>query len=142
MVRIDRLTHETFPVFCRDHGLKCTAQRLAVFSAIRLSRSHPSVDETWDMVRKEIPTVTRTSVYRILNEFADVGLLARMDAFSAARYDTSTAPHAHFICTRCGAVFDYPMPGGIVLPEGMPKVRHHVELRVQGLCAKCAAASI
>jgi len=131
------LTIEAFPAFCREHGLKCTAQRLAVFAAVRASRSHPSVNETLERVRKTLPTVTRDSVYRILNEFSAQGLLTRMDALSAARYDTRLGPHAHFICEVCGCVTDYPLPEGLSLPKGMPKDRRHVELRVTGICEKC-----
>jgi len=131
------LTREAFPAFCRAHGLKCTAQRMAVFDAVRLSTRHPSVDETWETVKKQIVTITRDSVYRILNEFAALGLLTRLDALSAARYDTWMGPHAHFICEACGAIVDYPLPEGLSLPTGMPRERHHIELRVSGLCGKC-----
>ena len=45
----------------------------------------------------------RDSVYRILNDFATIGLIARLDALSAERYDTCRGPHAHFICEVCGS---------------------------------------
>ena len=137
MEKTNVLTAERFPAFCRAHGLKCTAQRMAVFAAVRLSRKQPSVDEAWELARRSIPTLTRTSVYRILNELADLGLLTRLDAFSAARYDTCLGPHAHFICEVCGAITDYPMPAGLDLPPGMPSERHHLELRVSGVCDRC-----
>lgn len=89
-------------------------------------------------VRKTVPTITRDSVYRILNEFSACGLIARLDALSAARYDTWIGPHAHFICECCGEVIDYPMPTGIQLPAALPIERHHLELRVTGLCDDCA----
>jgi len=138
MEMMEEITSDAFPAFCREHGLKCTAQRLAVFNAVRGSRRHPSVDETLAKVRKPVPTVTRDSVYRILNEFAELGLLTRMDALSSARYDTVLGPHAHFICEVCGSITDYPLPKGLSLPSGMPKEQHHVELRVTGLCPACA----
>ena len=138
MQMLKELTRDAFVAFCRVHGLKCTAQRLAVFSAIRLSRQHPSVDVTLQAVRKTLPTVTRDSVYRILNEFAAHGLVSRMDALASARYDTCVAPHAHFICEVCGRISDYPIPAGFVLPAGMPGEQHHVEIRVTGVCNNCA----
>ncbi len=128
---------EEFRAFCQKRGLKCTAQRMAVFSAVRLSRHHPSVDATWQKVKRLIPTLTRASVYRILNEFADLGLLTRLDALSGARYDTLLGPHAHFICEVCGSITDYPLPEGLSVPEGMPSERHHCELRVSGVCDAC-----
>ena len=90
------LTMEEFPAFCNEKGMTCTALRMAMFSALR-ERRHPSVDEIWGLVKRTLPTVTRDSVYWILNEFSGHGLLARLDALSAARYDTCTEPHAHFV---------------------------------------------
>ncbi len=142
MQRLNELTMDAFPAFCRKHGLKCTAQRLAVFSAVRLLARHPSVDETLSEVRKNLPTVTRDSVYRILNEFVSLGLLSRLDALSAARYDTWTGPHAHFICEVCGRITDYPLPEGLSLPSGMPPDPRHIELRVTGVCEQCARKTI
>lgn len=131
------LTCDAFPAFCRAHGLKCTAQRLAVFAAVRTSTRHPSVDETLATVRKTLPTVTRDSVYRILNEFATLGIISRLDALSAARYDTCLKPHAHFICEVCGNVTDYPLPKDLPIPDGMPQEMRHIELRVTGICDTC-----
>ncbi len=137
---IRHVTAAEFPAFCRGRGLKCTAQRAAVFAAVQSHSGHPSVDEIWSEVRRTVRTITRESVYRILNEFAEFGLVGRLDALAAARYDCSTAPHAHFICARCGAVADYPMPAGLKLPTGMPSDRRLVELRVTGICEACRAA--
>jgi len=137
MNKTKELTANTFPAFCREHGLKCTAQRLAVFAALRGAMGHPSVDETWATVKKTVPTVTRDSVYRILNDFAAIGLVARLDALSAARYDTRLGPHAHFICEVCGSVTDYSLPATFPIPSGMPREQHHLELRVTGICDNC-----
>ncbi len=131
------MTSDEFPAFCRGRALKCTAQRLAVFAAVRAAQGHPSVDEIWQAVRASLPTVTRESVYRILNEFASVGLVGRLDALTSARYDRSSAPHAHFICEVCGRIDDYPMPMGWRLPAKMAGEAKHVELRVTGVCPVC-----
>lgn len=137
MANAIELTVGDFPAFCRRLGVKCTAQRIAVFEAIRGVASHPSVDETWAKVRRQIPTLTRDSVYRILNEFARIGLIARLDSLNSARYDTCVGPHAHFICEVCGEIRDYPLPESLQLPAGMPAERHHLELRVSGICDRC-----
>ncbi len=137
--QIQNLTTEQFVAICREQGLKCTSQREAVFDALQKAIGHPTVDEIWLTVRQQIQTVTRETVYRILNEFAVIGLIGRLDALAAARYDTCTAPHAHFICERCGVVIDYPLPKSLKLPVGMPADPSHVELRVTGLCETCRA---
>lgn len=49
------LTMEEFPAFCHEKGMKCTAQRMALFSALRERRLHPSVDEIWGLVKRTLP---------------------------------------------------------------------------------------
>ena len=137
MKKTEELTIGEFPAFCRAHGLKCTAQRVAVFTAVRRSRNHPSVDEVWERAKRSVPTLTRTSIYRILNELSELGLLTRLDALSAARYDTSCEPHAHFICEVCGSVTDHRLSADFALPDGIRGELHHLELRVTGICDKC-----
>ena len=135
---IEQLTTETFPAFCRERGLKCTAQRIAVLAAVlRVMGRHPSVDGIWEAVKKSIPTVARESVYRILNEFDALGIVARLDSLSAARYDTSCEPPAHFICEVCGSVTDHRLSADFALPDGIRGELHHLELRVTGICDKC-----
>lgn len=126
-----------FPAFCRERGLKCTAQRMAVFASVRTAAGHPSVDGTWLSVKETLPTITRESVYRILNEFASLDLIERLDSLGSARYDLNTAPHAHFICERCGAIIDYPMPANFAPPEGIEGESRHFELRITGVCKEC-----
>ena len=70
MLSIRDLSSASFPAYCRAHGLKCTAQRLVVFNVLHKDNTHPSVDDVWHTVRAQLPTITRESVYRILNEFA------------------------------------------------------------------------
>ena len=101
------------------------------------------MDEILATVKKTVPTVTRDSVYRILNDFAAIGLIARLDALSAARYDTSLGPHAHFICRICGAVSDInwlELPAD-TLSEVEQQTGSKVEdcrIAVTGVCADCA----
>lgn len=137
MASIKEMNQDAFPAFCREHGFKCTAQRMAVFASVRAAIGHPSVDETWVSVKRVLPTITRESVYRILNEFASVDLIGRLDSLASARYDTNAKPHAHFICERCGCIIDYPMPEGIALPAGVNGESHHLELRITGICESC-----
>lgn len=131
-----------FAAICRRNGWKLTPQRTAVYDFISNNLTHPRVDEVWKHVKKALPSVTRESVYRILNEFAERGLLHRMDHINSARYDSQTGPHGHFICERCGKVVDFSLPELPVLPddETFGTVRN-VELRLNGICINCQIKS-
>ena len=126
---------------CQRNGWKCTSQRLAVYSFVDENYTHPGVDEVWQHVKKSLPTVTRESVYRILNEFAERGIIQRLDLIDSARYDCQTGPQGHFICEVCGEITDFAFPEGALSSADTPsgEVRH-IELRLSGICGKCGQA--
>lgn len=127
-----------FRDICRRNGWKCTAQRLAVYNGIYENYTHPDVDDIWAQVKQNLPTVTRESIYRILNEFADCGIISRLDHMVGARYDFQTEPHGHFICEKCGNISDF-----VIAPEmdiaaiPLPGESRHIEVRITGICDKC-----
>ncbi len=131
---------EIFSALCKRFNWKCTPQRLAVYDCIHDNRRHPDVDTIWQKVRLQLPTVTRESVYRILNEFAGNGLIWRLDNIGSARYDSNPSPHGHFICEECGAIADFPLNGD---PQNFPGTAdipgtiRHMEVRFTGLCPEC-----
>ena len=129
---------ENFAHICRHFKWKCTPQRLAVYECVRHDHCHPDVDSVWAAVRSKLPTVTRESVYRILNEFAAHNLIWRLDHVSSARYDSNTMPHGHFICENCGSIADFALDDNLAAFAGnVPGLVRHMEIRFTGLCEKC-----
>ena len=136
---MNKTRHQQFKEICREFGWKCTAQRLAVFSIVHENYSHPGVDDIWAEVRKTMPSVTRESVYRILTEFSGRGLVHRLDHIDTARYDWQVGPHGHFICTRCGAIQDFPLSKAIAVPpKAFDGDVDHMEIRLCGICSQCS----
>lgn len=134
--------YKTFRQLCQAHACRCTPQRLAVYSYIKDNRTHPDVNRIWEKVRRSIPTITRESVFRILMELADFGVINRMDKITDARFDGRVSDHGHLICERCGSVEDFDLPCESFLPSEMHGfTTRHTELRISGLCASCAAAA-
>ncbi len=137
---MDNAKKDMFTALCRRFNWKCTPQRLAVYDCVHNNRMHPDVDTVWQQVRLQLPTVTRESVYRILNEFAGHGLIWRLDNISSARYDSNPAPHGHFICENCGNISDFPLSGKPEKFSGsteIPGTVRHMEVRFTGLCPEC-----
>lgn len=129
---------QEFAKICRLNGWRCTSQRLAVYEFIDGNYSHPDVDIVWNHVKKTLLTVTRESIYRILNEFAATGILHRLDHLDSARYDSQTCPHGHFICEKCGKITDFALPDNTILPANpVAGKANHIELRISGVCEKC-----
>ncbi len=135
---MEKLQQKNFVRLCRRFKWKCTPQRLAVYECVCDNRCHPDVDSVWAEVRSKLPTMTRESVYRILNEFAGHGIIWRLDHVSSARYDSNTHPHGHFICESCGEIADFSLDKDVAAFAGdVPGKVLHMELRFTGLCEKC-----
>lgn len=132
-----------FIELCAKNGCRCTPQRLAVYRYICGNRNHPDVDTIWNDLKKEMPFITRESVFRILNELSQMGIIYRMDKIVNAHFDGSADSHGHFICESCGAIRDFETPACFsMIPEDCHFQVNHVEVRVSGLCPECAARVI
>jgi Fe2+ or Zn2+ uptake regulation protein len=91
----------------RDHGLRVTAQRLAVFRAVTDS-PHASADSVVEAVRGEIGWISVQAVYDALAVLTDAGLLRRIQpAGSPARYEGRVGDnHHHLVCRVCDRMVD------------------------------------
>ena len=122
-----------------------TRQRRVVYEAIKSTRTHPTADWIFDRVRAEMPKISLGTVYRNLSVLKDEGTVREIyGSDRRAHYDADLSPHAHFICTECGQIWDV---------FGVPEVdwRRHKELvgcevteqrlDFQGRCAACSMAA-
>jgi Fur family transcriptional regulator, ferric uptake regulator len=131
----------------RASGLRVTASRIAVLQSLHrhaTPRAHGEIAEElapegWD----------RATVYRILTDFAEAGLVRRADLgdhvwrFELLRAETKheSAAHPHFLCNSCGDVTCLPDESVRVAPaRGAPKAmrKKGLEIQVRGVCDRCA----
>jgi Fe2+ or Zn2+ uptake regulation protein len=130
-------------------GRRVTRQRLAVLSAVdRLP--HATADDAAAAVRAGLPHITVQSVYVILADLTEIGLLRRIEApHSPARYETRVGDnHHHAICTGCGRIEDVDCAVGhapCLTPDWSPGARRMTiqiaEVMYQGLCDDCRSAA-
>ena len=129
-----------------DDILNANAQ--AVLETLRGSTSHPTAQEVYDEVRRVRPKIGLATVYRILRQLAEQGVIKVWGYGSeSARYDARTHRHDHAFCIECGALLDVPVE--IELPRaelekaaratGMEIGSH--EVRIYGRCTSCQARS-
>lgn len=127
-------------------GLRMTPQRAVLLRALSQARTHPTADELYRQVRRELPSVSHATVYRNLQELVKAGLIAPLErAGAAVQYDANPDDHHHFICTRCGAVRDIYLKDveyaiDSARPGDRPSRVDRVELQLHGICARCARA--
>lgn len=87
--------------FLKAHGLRATAQRLAVHDAM-LALGHASADQVADhILAAGDKPITVSSVYNILSHFTSLGLYAiRPTTGSKMVFDINTKDHIHLYDTR------------------------------------------
>jgi Fur family peroxide stress response transcriptional regulator len=119
-----------------------TPQRLAVLADLESRRDHPTAEQIYQEVQRQMPAISFNTVYKTLEVFCQKGLVIKVNPLhEVARYDIDTKHHAHLICRNCHAIVDLteeavPAP---TLPEearGGFKVEQH-SLIFWGLCPRC-----
>jgi len=131
----------TFEEECRRRGLRVTNQRREIFKAVASSRRHPSAEEVVAQVRHKLSNVSLDTVYRTLSSLEKMELLIRVGTPAKERFDGDLRPHAHFICSRCGEVYDifYNLDHMCLpLQEAFScgDVRQ-INLQYKGICKRC-----
>jgi Fur family peroxide stress response transcriptional regulator len=125
-------------------GLRMTPQRLVLLRALSQTRTHPTADELYRQVQRQLPNVSQATVYRNLQELVRARLIATLErAGSAVQYDANPDDHHHFVCTRCGAVSDIYLKDVAYAVDAArsmttPSSIDRAELQLHGVCARCA----
>ena len=70
-----------------------TFQKTAVFEMLQEMHDHPSADRVYERVRERYPNISRSTVYRILNQLAERGAVYKVMMPGAAdRFDFNNVP--------------------------------------------------
>ncbi|MBI4730217.1 MAG: transcriptional repressor [Acidobacteria bacterium] len=90
----------------RSHGLRRTPQRQATLEAIAELSGHATAEQIAERVRRRLPTVSASTVYRTLGSLERVGALCHAHlGHTASVYHVGRAGlHQHLVCERCGAL--------------------------------------
>jgi len=127
---------------CRAKGIPCTRQRLAILEAVLEGADHPTADAVHARVARRIRSLSRTTVYRVLEELAEMGLITKAShPGKAVRYDRRTDLHHHLVCLRCNSIVDISDDrlDAVRVPDtsryGFEVTSFQVQLR--GLCSAC-----
>lgn len=122
---------------------KRSAQREKTLELLRSTKEHPTASWLYDRLKVDFPDLSLGTVYRNLGILREQGLLTVLPSGSTYdRFDADTKPHYHFVCERCGAVEDLPLPVDAEIERraaeasGHRVTGHRVE--VFGLCARCS----
>ena len=83
-----------------------TSQKSLIFGYLKSVKTHPTAETVHKEVKKKIPGISQSTVYRVLNNFKDKGEILAIDTKDNVHFDADVSDHAHFICEKCGQVYD------------------------------------
>lgn len=128
---------------CKKNKLSLTVQRRAILENLSSRTDHPTADQIYAAIQGRISGISRTTVYRVLETFVQLGLARKISNPEAkARFDADTGRHHHAICINCEEVADIYCEelNNISIPDVGPDF-HIVDYSVNftGLCRRCSA---
>jgi Fur family ferric uptake transcriptional regulator len=142
--RRSRLTNDELADRLRQAGQRVTSQRLVILGALQTGE-HIGADDLLTRIERQLPAVNRSTVYRTLELFRDLGLVSETDLGGGVRQFELIAEdrHHHLICHGCGAIAEFedtiltPLRQALAKQYGFTAAVDH--LAVFGWCADCAA---
>jgi Fe2+ or Zn2+ uptake regulation protein len=138
-----------FDGLLRRLRLKVTLRRLAVLEVMAGEATFLSAEEIWGKARGRISTIGLPTVYRILEELATSGMVARVIHNGRQLYYyfcPNEKHHHHFVCVSCRKVEDIDF---CVADDFEQEVAERIKgtlfshiIQLQGLCRQCTDGGV
>jgi Fur family transcriptional regulator, ferric uptake regulator len=130
-----------------DAGHRVTRQRSLILEAVCAAEGHTPLGEIYLRVQKADRSVDRSTVYRALRLFVDLGLVVAADTGDGETYYeiAKPEPHHHLVCRQCGSEREigdaalHAMFDEIAVRHGFRVETDHLVLF--GVCAICSSTN-
>jgi len=97
----------------KEAGLKVTSPRLKILSLLQLPQNqHLSAEDLYKKLLEQGDEVGVATVYRVLNQFDDAGIVTRhhFEGGKSVFELTHKEHHDHLVCLKCGEVIEFNDP--------------------------------
>ncbi len=125
--------------FLKAHGIKPSYQRVKIYEFLMNTVEHPTVENIYNALNGDIPTLSKTTVYNTLKTFIEkeIAMVITIDE-NETRFDADTSLHGHFKCEVCNSVYDFDVKIDDVNQEALEgfEVREK-QMFYYGICKKC-----
>jgi len=123
----------------KNSNIRLSHQRLKVLEYLDNNRIHPTVDQIYNGLHDEIPTLSKTTIYNTLNTLIEAGLVKIITIEdNEARYDINTDLHGHFKCKACGNIYDFEIDMDSFKIKGLDGFKVFTrDVYYSGICSKC-----
>ncbi|WP_300356777.1 Fur family transcriptional regulator [Fusobacterium sp.] len=125
--------------YLKENGIKPSYQRMKIYEFLLKNRIHPTVDTIYKALNKEIPTLSKTTVYNTLNLFLEKKIInIVVIEENETRYDAYLKLHGHFKCEKCGNIYDIEMENSNLELSGLEGFEiNEKHIYFKGVCKDC-----
>ena len=135
---------DSFSEDLNNAGLRSTLPRLRILKILEESSvRHLSVEDVYDELRQENQAVSLATIYRVLSQFVDAGLVVRhqFEGNKAIYELNDDEHHDHMVCLKCGTVIEF-MDQKIEVLQKQVADEHEFEMQdhsltLFGICKFC-----
>ena len=122
--------------------MRFSHQRERIYQAVKQSKLHPTANMVYDELKADMPRLSLGTVYRNLNQMADMGRLRKIPLpDGSCRFDGTIGAHSHIVCDQCGCVADVMLPTLSELEEAIKKetafTLSSYDVVMHGRCQAC-----
>ena len=86
--------------------MKQTIQKQAILMFLKETRIHPTAEQVYGEVKKQIPNISLGTVYRNLHLLVEGGEIKEIKSGSKVRFDGQELNHQHLIDKKTGEIYD------------------------------------
>jgi Fe2+ or Zn2+ uptake regulation protein len=80
---------------------------MVILAALEQDHTHPTAEHLYDMLHRDLPSLSLSTVYQTLDVFIRTGLCRRVGGLGdRLRVDGTPQDHDHAVCRMCRAIFD------------------------------------
>ncbi|MEL7565874.1 MAG: Fur family transcriptional regulator [Dehalobacterium sp.] len=101
-------TLERFSDILKKNDIRISHQRVKMLQYLANNLCHPTAEKILSGIKKELPTLSKSTVYKTLNAFVEAKILREITIEdNEIRYEYNLIDHGHFKCEKCGSIYDF-----------------------------------
>jgi Fur family peroxide stress response transcriptional regulator len=133
---------EDFKKELKMKNIRLSYQRLKVLEYLTRNQCHPTVDKIFTDLQKDIPTLSKTTIYNTLRILVEAGLVRIITIEdNETRYDIIVENHGHFKCESCGTIYDFSIDTDSLTSEDLNNFKiTDKNIYFKGICPRCLSS--
>ncbi|MGM0396182.1 MAG: Fur family transcriptional regulator [Bacillota bacterium] len=122
----------------KSKGIRPSYIRVRILNYLLDAKIHPTVDEIYEKMGKEILTLSKTTVYNTLKLLAEKGLAKAINIEgNELRYEAERGFHGHFKCESCNSIYDIAVAEIAFMDNLEGYLINDKQVLITGLCPEC-----